>query len=267
MKRLFLFSLLSILIIGCNTDNTAKITASVDGGVLTLAPESNKSHNVKLSIDQLTSFSASLKGGEEFNLMDSFKNKKECHYALAYELAQSKGLLKVRVTISDKLDTLLMCQFKYSDIWGNKGELLNGNFAKVVNTFDSEHIDAELRRWVYKNKKINIGDALFNDMRLYLRELSSGDNTEFVVNGDLPVMNDSQFNGATYRVSSDMVADHYILFACDKDEDIDAFLEDMIAHNMPDCKRSLSNALYCYKQPNVSGLQCVFFSRYKRRLE
>ena len=199
--------------------------------------------------------------------MDSFKNKKECHYALAYELAQSKGLLKVRVTISDKLDTLLMCQFKYSDIWGNKGELLNGNFAKVVNTFDSEHIDAELRRWVYKNKKINIGDALFNDMRLYLRELSSGDNTEFVVNGDLPVMNDSQFNGATYRVSSDMVADHYILFACDKDEDIDAFLEDMIAHNMPDCKRSLSNALYCYKQPNVSGLQCVFFSRYKRRLE
>ena len=63
MKRLFLFSLLSILIIGCNTDNTAKITASVDGGVLTLAPESNKSHNVKLSIDQLTSFSASLKGG------------------------------------------------------------------------------------------------------------------------------------------------------------------------------------------------------------
>ena len=48
-----------------------------------------------------------------------------------------------------------------------------------------------------------------------------------------------------------MIADYYVLFACDKDEDIDAFLEDMVAHNMPDCKKSLSNPLHLIILINV----------------
>lgn len=244
---------------GCNNSSkSSKVAVKIDGSLITLNTESSKKQTVKISIGQMASFSTSLGNGEEFNLMDSLKNKRSMHYELAYELAQNKGSMKANISIANKLDTVIQCQFKHSDIWGNKGELLSGKFAKVVNTFDSEQIDAELRRWVYKNKKINIGEALFNDMRLYLRELSSGAITEFVVNGAIPVMNDSQLNGTTYKVSSDMIADYYVLFACDKDEDIDAFLEDMVAHNMPDCKKSLSNPLHCYKQLNVSGPQCVF---------
>lgn len=259
MKRILYLIICLFLFVGCNnTSKSSKVAVKVDGSVITLNTESSKKQTVKISVGQLASFSTSLSNGEEFNLMDSLKNKRSMHYELAYELAQNKGSMKANIAVANKLDTVIQCQFKHSDIWGNKGELLSGKFAKVVNTFDSEQIDAELRRWVYKNKKINIGEALFNDMRLYLRELSSGAMTEFVVNGAIPVMNDSQLNGTTYKVSSDMIADYYVLFACDKDEDIDAFLEDMVAHNMPDCKKSLSSPLHCYKQLDVSGLQCVF---------
>lgn len=264
MKKLINLSiscLACILVMsGCNGNvaKSPKVAAKIDGSVLVIDADSTQTHNVKISVGRLASFSASIRGGEEFNLMDSLKLKKSSHYELAYTLAQNGGLMDAHISIPNKLDTTLQCQFKYREIWEHKGEITSGKFAKIVNTFDSEHIDSELRRWVYKNKKVNIGDTLFNAMRLYLRELSVTTNTEFIVKGEIPSVERDQLKGASYKVSSDMVADNYFIFACDADEDLDYFVEEMIARNMSDAQKTLSNPLNCFRQTNASGVQCLF---------
>lgn len=264
MKKLINLSiscLACILVMsGCNGNvaKSPKIAAKIDGSVLVLDADSTQTHNVNISVGQLASFSTSIRGGEEFNLMDSLKLQKSAHYELAYALAQNDGLMDAHISILNKLDTTLQCQFKYSDIWEHKGEITSGKFAKIVNTFDSEHIDSELRRWVYKNKKINIGDTLFNAMRLYLRELSMTTNTEFTISGEIPSMKSSTLKGNTYKVSSDIQADNYFLFAGDSDEDIDYFIEEMIARNMVDAAKNLSSPLYCFIRNNEWGVQCIF---------
>lgn len=264
MKKLINLSiscLACILVMsGCNGNvaKSPKVAAKVDGSVLVIDADSTQTHNVNISVGQLASFSTSIRGGEEFNLMDSLKLKKSSHYELAYTLAQNGGLMDAHISIPSKLDTTLQCQFKYREILEHKGEITSGKFAKIVNTFDSEHIDSDLRRWVYKNKKVNIGDTLFNAMRLYLRELNISTNTEFTVSGDIPAMKSSNLKGNTYKVSSDMQADHYFLFAGDSDEDIDFFIEEMIANNMAYAQKDLSNLLHCYIRNGEWGAQCIF---------
>lgn len=264
MKKLINLSILCLACIlvmsGCNGNvaKSPKVAAKIGGSVLVVDADSTQTHNVNISVGQLASFSTSIRGGEEFNLMDSIKLKKSSHYELAYILAQNGGLMDVHISIPSKLDTTLQCQFKYREIWEHKGEITSGKFAKIVNTFDSEHIDSELRRWVYKNKKVNIGDTLFNAMRLYLRELSVTTNSKFVVKGDIPSIQSLSLKNAPYKVTSDMVADNYFLFACDDDSDLDYFIEEMIARNMTDEKKSLDAPLSCFRLNNAWGAQCFF---------
>lgn len=263
MRELFRLPILSMIcilaLVGCNnvtSSKSSKVNAKIDGDVLVIDSDSTKTHTVQVSIGKV-SFSTSLRGGEEFNLMDSLKNHKDLHYELAYTLAQNKGLMDAHLSIPNKLDTTLQCQFKYNDIWGHSGQLTSGKFAKIVNTFDSENIDSELRRWVYRNKKVNIGDSLFNDMRLYLRDLSITTNTRFVTQGTIPSVKETELKGAKYKVSSDMVADNYFLFACDNDSDLDSFIEEMIARNMSDAEKSLDAPIGLFRMIGSSGTKCI----------
>lgn len=263
MRELFRLPILSMIcilaLVGCNnatSSKSSKVNAKIDGDVLVIDADSTQSHTIQVSVGKVT-FSTSLRGGDEFNIMDSLKNHKDAHYELAYALAQTKGLMDAHLSIPSKLDTTLQCQFKYNDIWGHSGQLTSGKFAKIVNTFDSENIDSELRRWVYKNKKVNIGDTLFNDMRLYLRDLSTTTDTRFVVQGTIPSIKSLDLKGTPYKVTSDMVADNYFLFACDDDSDLDYFIEEMIARNMSDAKKSLDTPLNCFRLNNAWGAQCI----------
>ena len=264
MRDLFRLPILSMIcilaLVGCNnatSSKSSKVNAKIDGDVLVIDADTTQSHTIQVSVGKVT-FSTSLRGGEEFNIMDSLKNHKDAHYELAYTLAQNKGLMDAHLSIPNKLDTTIQCQYKYNDIWGHSGQLTSGKFAKIVNTFDSENIDSELRRWVYKNKKVNIGDTLFNDMRLYLRDLNTTTDTRFVVQEKIPSIKLSDFKGLRYNVSSDMVADNYFLFACDEDIDLDYFIEEMIARNMSDAEKSFGSPLYCFSQDDASGTQCIF---------
>lgn len=238
---------------------STRIIAKIDGCDLTLDADSTHQHNVKVSIGQITSFSTTLRGGERFNILDSLKHQESKHYELAYTMAQNEGLINAHITIPNKLDTTLQCQFKYSDFLEHKGEITSGEFAKIVNTFDSVYIDPKLRKWVYKNKKVNIGDSLFNDMRLYFRYLSTTENTKFVIQGPIPSFKETNLKGTPYKVSSDMVADNYFLCVCDNDTAIDSFIEEKIARNMSEATKSLETPiaidLFC---KGSSGTMCIF---------
>ena len=255
--KLSVFSVLSIFIISsCNNNiaNTKKITAKIDDCKIFLDTDSNQRHNVDISIGELVSFSTSISGREGFNVIDSLKLRKTEHYELAYVLAQSDGLLDVHISIPNKLDTTLQCQFKYSDVGKYQAEIISGKFARIIDTFDSENIDIELRKWVYKNKKINIGDTLFNTMRLYLRELSETSISKYVVMDEIPSFKDA----VSYKVTSDIEADYYYLIACNNDSDLDSFIEEVIARNMYRSKKSLDSPLHCITYKEDSGVQCIF---------
>lgn len=254
MKRFFYILICLFPLVGCNT---SKVTVKVDGTVITLNADSTKTHNVNISVGQLASFTKTMKGGEEFNIMDSLKLNESAHYELAYALAQNNGLMDVHLSIPSTVDTEIQCQFKYNEMWEHKGEITSGKFAKIVNTFDSENIDTELRRWVYKNKKTNIGDTLFNTMRLYLRELSVEANSRYIVKGNIPSFQSSNLEN-TYKVSSDMIADNYFLFAGNDDSDLDYFIEEMIADNLSYAEKSLESPLKCSYLRNPWGTQCIF---------
>lgn len=264
MKKLIILStscLACILVMfGCNgiVAKSPKVAAKIDGSVLVLDADSHQTHNVNISVGQIASFSTTIRGGEEINLMDFLKTQKSAHYELAYTLAKNGGLIDANISIPNMLDTTLKCQIKYRDIWKHKGEITCGMFAKIVNTFDSEHIDSKLRRWAYKKKKINIGDTLFNAMRLYLRELSVTSKSKFVVKGNIPSIQRLSLNNIEYKVSSDMVADNYFLFVCNDDRDMDFFIEEMIARNLSDAKKNLDTPFSLFIHKKAWGTQCIF---------
>ena len=147
--RLQILSMICILaVVGCNnvtSSKSAKVNAKIDGDVLVIDADTTQSHTIQVSVGKVT-FSTSLRGREEINIMDSLKNHKDAHYELAYTLAQNKGLMDAHLSIPNKLDTTIQCQYKHNDIWGHSGQLTSGKFAKIVNTFDSENIVSTVYR-------------------------------------------------------------------------------------------------------------------------
>lgn len=236
----------------------SKIKANLEGSILTLTSDSAKVHNITVSIGDLSQFTIQTKGNDTINLMDSLKSRQSEHYSYAYTLATCGGKVNVKLTTSKGVDTTICSTFKYNDLLENAADIKRGMHAKIVNNLNSDKIDSELRRWAYKNNKTNLGDSLFNTMRLYLRELSTSGNTTYVVVGDIPKVQNENLNKTRYKISSDMIADHYYLYAAQNDEDIDSFIEEMISSNMEGATSSLDEEIHCFRLTGANGCQCIF---------
>ena len=257
-----IWSLLVMLlssIIGCTClSKSSPINVNINDNILTIIADSSNVYNLSVSVGDLAQFTVISNGNDTINIMDSLKGRASEHYQYAYSLATCKGNVDIKLSSPKRIDTTIHCTLQYNKNLENSSRLVSGRYAKIVNNLDSEKIDSELRRWAYKNKKSNIGDSLFNSMKLYLKDFSTGNTVNYITTENIPSFQNDRVNDVPYKVSSGMIADHYFLYAAEDDACLDEFIEEMIARYMVDSKKSLDNTLRVWKKSPVCGCRCIF---------
>ena len=65
------------------------------------------------------------------------------------------------------------------------------------------------------------------------------------------------FSGVQYFVTSDMKADHYVLYACSSQQEINEFVEEIVSNDFELTETSINRPLHCYRKTNSDGYKCI----------
>ena len=134
--------------------------------------------------------------------------------------------------------------------------ITSGLCAKTTSNFEAVDVESDIIKWLYRNHLNNIGDSTINDIRMYLKELNRTSYHEYTTNQTIPVVR--SLKDLQYKISSDLVADHYYLFACSSERDLEDFVEEMVSLKFEESVSSLTQSLSCFRNPSTSGLVCIF---------
>jgi hypothetical protein len=79
---------------------------------------------------------------------------------------------------------------------------------------------------------------------------------EYRTEEEIPVM--TSLRGKTYRITSQMQCDYYVLVACNSQSFIDSCVEELVGKSFKGAAISLSQPLSCMYYPNRCGYFCLF---------
>ena len=217
--------------------------------------DETKTFNIAVSVNDKVFYNRTVKGQQTINYIDLLKGPIDKYNDIAYLLATNNGHLQLGIKVSSLTDTIVDFWHGVSEIETINSSLLSGNCAPLYGSFSQDNIEGDIIKWLYRNHYSNVGDSTINDIRLYLQDLNRSYYKEYVTNHTIPVV--SSFKGAEFRISSDMKADYYYLFACQQDMDIERFVEDMVALKFESANKSINQSFSCYRLPSTSGLSCI----------
>lgn len=230
--------------------------ATLANGNLIVSNETMQSVDLKIRIGDRVSFSKEITVNKETSLLSLLKYNKKYYYDIAYSLAKNNGDVKLHLNIPDIFDTTITYHLDVIDIPQYNTKVLVGECARLSGVFDAENVESDIIKWLYRNNLGNVGDESVEKIRLYLKELNRDDMTEFVANETIPVV--TSFKGLDYKVSSDLVADNYYLFACKSESEIEDFVEEMISVKFDGAVHSLNQPIPCYRAESTLGTICIF---------
>lgn len=92
-------------------------------------------------------------------------------------------------------------------------------------------------------------------MKGVLAKINSNGTVDYITNATIPVL--KNFAGTSYQVTSEMKADHYILYASSSDKEIKDFVEYIVANDFEVNSKSLDASMNCYRKIGSDGYKCI----------
>lgn len=195
----------------------------------------------------------SFKGTWQHDVLTLIKNNSKDKLKIALYAARNGNQIPVRVKVSDAIDTSFI--MKLTPI---KETLtlssIRGNCAPLVSSSSNPDYITDVKRWLFR-KNEHLSDSLLNNMIGIIRELNRTQYNDFVTKVDIPVL--KSFSGTQYTVTSDMIADYYILYACSSQKEINDFVEEIVSNDFELTATSLNRPLHCYRNTNSNGYKCI----------
>lgn len=244
----------SIVLVAC--DNTQGLIINILDDEIKLVDENKRMVNLQLRVGEQINCTYPVMTNDEFSILEALKSNKEFYNDIALLFAQNNSEAKLNLKVPGAIDTTFIFHWDVGDVSIHSSNVIQGKCAKLVGGYDTGDIQENIIRWLYRNNCKNVGDETVNKMRLYLQELNRTDYKEYITNEEIPVL--KSFQGINYKISSDVVADNYYLLACGSEEEIEKFVEDMVAKRFEGAVHSLEQTLSCYCSPDTSGTICVF---------
>ena len=177
-------------------------------------------------------------------------------FNIAFLLAQNNGNIQVNLSVQDVIDTTITYHLDITDIQEYATKVQSGICAQLVGICDAENMESQIIKYLYKMGKRNVSDEFKNKILLYMQALNKTDDySQYVTVQEIPVV--TSFKGINYRISSDLVADNYYLFACESEKELDEFVEEMVTLKFEGAVHSLAQPISCYRSPDSSGTICI----------
>lgn len=178
-------------------------------------------------------------------------------FNVAFLLAQNNGNIQVNLSVQDVIDTTITYHLDITDIQEYATKVQSGSCAQLVGICDAENMETQIIKYLYKMEMRNVSDEFKNKMLLYMQALNKTDDfSQYVTVQEIPVV--TSFKGIYYRISSDLVADNYYLFACESEKELDEFVEEMVTLKFEGAVHTLTQPMSCYRSPDSSGTICIF---------
>ena len=233
-----------------------RIDVTLADNNIIISTESEQSVDLKIRVGDKVNFSKEIAANHKTSLLTILKANKDCYNEIAFLLAKNNGDVELNLNIPDIFDTTITYHLDVTNTPQYYTRVLQGKCASLSGVFDAENVESDIIKWLYRNNLGNVGEETIEKIRLYLEELNRGDFTEYTTRETIPVV--TSFKGMSYKVSSDLVADNYYLFACKSESEIEEFVEEMISVKFDGAVHSLNQPILCYRTESVAGTICIF---------
>ena len=192
-----------------------------------------------------------------FDIVEHLKSNSTQHNMIAYDYAKN-GHLELKIKDNNQLDTTVF--IKFPDLNSTKeltASITSGKCLPLVNKGNNDDAASDLKRWLYNNE-LHLDNEKIELMKSVLMSLKSTSLKEFEpkTSTDIPII--KSFSGINYKVTSNMTADYYYLFAGETQEEVEEFITEVVAGDFPHATKSLSNTMNCFRPKNKGGLLYMF---------
>ena len=239
-----------------NSKSNNQSSVAIADGNITISDDSKPSFSLQVKVGDGLSYTRDVKANQKTALLNLLKGNKEAYNDIALLLAKSNGDVKLNLSIVDVLDTTITYHLDVKDASQYSTKVLQGNCANLSGNFDAANVEGDIIKWLYRKNLKNVGDETINNMRLYLQELNRTNYKVYITRETIPVV--TSFQGISYKVTSDLIADNYYLFACKTEKEIEDFVEEMVSIKFDGAVHSLNQAIPCYRGASSSGIICIF---------
>lgn len=239
-----------------NSKSNKQSSVAIADGNITISDDSKPSFSLQVKVGDGISYTKDVKANQKTSLLNLLKGNKEAYNDIALLLAKNNGDVKLNLSIVDVLDTTITYHLDVKDASQYSTKVLQGNCANLSGNFDAANVEGDIIKWLYRKNLKNVGDETINNMRLYLQELNRTNYKVYITKEAIPVV--TSFQGISYKVTSDLIADNYYLFACKTEKEIEDFVEEMVSIKFDGAVHTLNQAISCYRGVSSSGTICIF---------
>ncbi len=246
-----------ISLVACTNANTSskpsqKPVIAYENEILNVTSLDEEEHNISISIDNKEVIHKSYTDVYRASISSILKE-----YGSNYDVAlmaisgMSTGIA-LNIKVDEMADTILFATIEPLEIQ-DRASSISGNCAKLISSTANPEQDVNIKKWLFRKNK-QLAQFQINQMKGILAKINSNGYTDFLTNGIIPVL--KSFAGLSYHVTSDMKADHYILYATSSDKEIKDFVEETVANDFELTSKSLGN-MNCYRKMNSDGYKCI----------
>lgn len=222
---------------------------------ISLKGDSSQNYMLTVTIGDDIKFENPLMGNQTIGYLELLKTKPDLYNKIAYHLAINKGNIKIGLNIHNICDTTIYYRYNVANTYDLTGNVIEGICAPLHGAYSQVNIETDIIKWLYRNGYNNIADSTINDIRLYIQDLSRSKFKQYQTKDEVPVI--ASLKGIDYRISSDMKADYYYLLACQNENQIDDFVEEVVSLKFEGAENSLNEPILCYRSPSTNGLACI----------
>lgn len=256
-----------ILSEGCNMKGDSRV--SIDGGKMTIYNNYHKQNSyystrsfkfdVKLEngIGYCKDIHVGYDAAKSIDLYEFIKFDSQ-NVDLAYFLSKNNGDITIGVHSHDGLlDTTLKYHLSFKQLDNDYVKVGRGKCAKI-DDYDGYRKYERLIVDYFEKRQLSYNDSIVDLVKCYLVELNKHSKygfKELYVSEEIPIV--SSLKGMEYRISSNLKADYYYLFACKEADEIRDFVKEVKLLDFRGANGSLNNNIPCYMTRSSSGNLCI----------
>lgn len=260
MKRtiyLMLMLVASLSMLNCNKKNEHSSNNSNLGHSIRITKDSlfvsSKSDNIfnmKIEIENQNVLSIESSKSVYYSLLNiirNFKNKNE----LALVALKNNNNISLKIHIENFIDTTIT--YAITPYYDEDSKFsINGKCAPLISQLSNQSQTVELKKWLFR-KNEHIENEQVRTLSGIVNQLSRSETVEYTTNSTIPVVN--SIKDLKYSIKSGLKADYYVLYAS-SGEDINSFVEEVIANDFSWCSKSLGSKV-CYQSGENNGYKCI----------
>lgn len=219
-----------------------------------ITSESTSQQAISISVlDEIIYNDNNFQGTWKDGILSLVKKNVRDKYNIALFATKNSNQIPVRIKVAEVIDTSFVLKlFPLEEISSTSS--IKGNCAPLVASSSNPDYVTDVKRWLFR-KNEHLSDSLLDDMIGIVRELYRTNYSDYITNATIPVL--KSFSGVQYSITSDMKADHYVLYACSSQQEIKEFVEEIVSNDFELTEASINRPLRCYRKTNSDGYKCI----------